>query len=221
MKLVITTKELSPCGDTAKELTAGTAFLGSRRAPSPWDPKTTRAWLGGWLLSTLNLCPWVPPWEAGGGLGSRGVTSPLLLPTSGGTGGAFSLVGAASNVPHQPGGGPKHRALPGDDMGKGLWQEPPALHRGEAVPWVAPWKAGTEDPTRPCCMGSGWEQPPQPLLPPYLRWENVIHHVPDVRAQDALVGQRYAFELHRHGADDAVLRLVALLVEENPPGGGR
>lgn len=67
--MVITTKELSPCGDTAKELTAGTVFLGSRKAPSPWDPKTTRTWLGGWLLSTLNLCPWVPPWEAGGGLG--------------------------------------------------------------------------------------------------------------------------------------------------------
>lgn len=60
--------------------------------------------------------------------------------------------------------------------------------------------------------------PPQPTLPPYLGWENIIHHIPDVRAHDTLVGQCQAFQLHRDRADDAVLRLVALLIEENPPG---
>lgn len=57
-----------------------------------------------------------------------------------------------------------------------------------------------------------------PMLPSYLGWENVIHYIPDVRAHDTLVGQRQAFQLHRDRADNAVLRLVALLIEENPPG---
>lgn len=39
--------------------------------------------------------------------------------------------------------------------------------------------------------------PNAPTLPPYLGWENIIYHVPDVRAQDTLVGQRQAFHLHR------------------------
>lgn len=162
MKLVITTKELSPCGDTAKELTASTAFLGSRRAPSPWDPKTTRTWLGGWLLSTLNLCPWVPPWEAGGGLGSRGVTSPLLLPTSGGTGGAFSLVGAASNVPHQPGGVPSIGHSPGTTWGK-VCGRSPQLSTGEKLCRGWPHgKLAPRTPPGPAVWGRGGSSPPSP-----------------------------------------------------------
>lgn len=106
-------------------------------------------------------------------------------------------------------------------VGRGLWQEQPAFHHRDT--WLAPRKAFAEEPI--CTPARGEKQPSgekhPPTLPPYLGWENIIHHVPDVRAHDTLVGQRQAFQLHRDRADDAVLRLVALLVEENPPRQGK
>lgn len=84
-----------------------------------------------------------------------------------------------------------------------------SLHRGAHLDPSAWVKAVVETKATP---------PNPPTLTPYLGWENIIHHIPDVRAHDALVGQRQAFQLHRDRADDAVLRLVALLIEEDPPG---
>lgn len=249
MKLVITTNELSPCGDTANELTAGTAFSDGASARSlslgqgvghPNHQGTSRQTAS----FSLTLGPPPSSTAARGAGGSPGElqccqplghwrTPPLCFPrcSSGGTGGALILLEAASNMPHQTQWVPSTECFPEVRCGwrfvAGATCFPPQGHHVMVSPmesqgahlcpsaWVktaVKTKTGVKTKATP---------PSSPALPPYLGWENIIHHIPDMRAYDTLIGQRQAFQLHRNRADDAVLRLVALLVEEDPPGWGK
>lgn len=145
--------------------------------------------------------------------------------SSGGTGGPLILLEAASNVPHQPWQVPSTECFPGVICGQkfvaGGTCFPPQTHHVMVSP-VENLRRGAHLHTstwgKAAITTKANSLTHPPTLPPYLGWENVIHHIPDVRAHDTLVGQRQAFQLHRDRADNAVLRLVALLIEENPPG---
>lgn len=175
MKLVITTNELSPCGDTANELTASTgAPLGG---VSPW----------------VGTCSAISPRDSGGPL-----LPEILLQRYWRNLDPFviSLTCASSTI-----AGPKYQMLPRDNLGRDFWQkQPPFMVYMDTLSWPAPWKACVEDPSAPQHMGKqalGQKQiPNSPTLTPYLGWENIVHHIPDVRTQDTLVGHGQPFQLH-------------------------
>lgn len=183
MKLVITTKELSPCRDTAKELMSGTVgssfieepILLAQETPKPPGP----GWAGGFFLLKYGLS-----------LGCYGVTSPRdgsgpCLPKVLIWRYCRSFGPWLGGIKHAPSVlvGPKHGMLPGVLCGQGVIV---------GASCFAPWKAHMVHGEIP-----GWgDSSPQPLLPPYLGWEDIIHHIPDVWTQGALVGHCQALEFH-------------------------
>lgn len=125
MKLVITTNELSPCGDTANKITASTAFsdgVSARSLSLGQGVGHPNHQADGTFLPNFGssaLCrssgSWWWPWGAAVPPAPGTVEDPPCCPrcSSGGTRGPLILLEAASNVPHQPWQVPSAECFPG------------------------------------------------------------------------------------------------------------
>lgn len=94
-------------------------------------------------------------------------------------------------VPDAPQGEPGQRFVTGANS------SPPQGHPVMVSPMESLCQGPICTPAREEKQPLGQKQIPNPpTLTPYLGWENIVHHIPDVRAQDTLVGQCQPLQLH-------------------------